>query len=177
MYGRRVAATIALVAGSLLLQYLPQSPEVWASELWLAPVENPVLVKDFLQPSADWSAGHRGVDYLVNDGDEVLATSSGQIRFSGRLVNRSVVSIVHPNGLISTVEPVCSDLTKGTFVSAGKAIGTICTDVGYFSHCLPKLCLHFGIKTEGGYLSPLYVLGELSPSRLKPWDGQIRSFV
>ena len=176
MFGKRVLATMALVAGALMLQYLPKTGEASASERWLAPVEKPLLVKDFLQPNSDWSSGHRGVDYQVSEGDTVFATSSGQIRFSGQLVNRSVVSIIHPNSLVSTVEPVCSSLSKGTAVSAGDVIGKVCTGEGYFSHCLPKLCLHFGIKTQTGYLSPLYLMGELSPSRLKPWDGQIHSF-
>ncbi|MEY4397611.1 MAG: hypothetical protein RLZ53_187 [Actinomycetota bacterium] len=177
MFRKRTVATLAVVAASLLLQYLPKTSDAFAGENWRVPIDNPALVRDFLQPSADWSAGHRGVDYLVNEGDKVFAPSSGTIHFSGLIVNRSVVSIAHENGLVSTVEPVCGRFSKGESVSAGQQIGSVCVGEGYFSHCKVTLCLHFGIKTEGGYLSPLYNLGELSPSRLKPWDGQLRSFV
>lgn len=170
-------ATLAVVAASLLLQYLPKTSDAFARENWRVPVNNPALVRDFLQPSTDWSSGHRGVDYLVAEGDSVFAPSAGVIRFTGRLVNRSVVSITHENGLVSTVEPVCGHLAKGVKVSTGQQIGSVCMSAGYFSHCGSKLCLHFGIKTESGYLSPLYKLGELAPSRLKPWDGRLRSFV
>ncbi|MEO0313414.1 MAG: hypothetical protein RL140_644 [Actinomycetota bacterium] len=177
MHAKRIAATLAVVAASLLLQYLPKSQDASAEENWRAPLKNPVLMRDFLQPSADWSAGHRGVDYLVAVGEPVYAPSSGIIRFSGQLVNRSVISITHPNGLISSVEPVCSSVDKGESVSAGQQIGQVCSQEQYISHCGQKLCLHFGIKNELGYLSPLYELGLLAPSRLKPWDGQLRSFV
>jgi murein DD-endopeptidase MepM/ murein hydrolase activator NlpD len=177
MFRKRTAATLAVVAASLLLQYLPKTSDAFADENWRVPVDNPALMRDFLQPSADWSAGHRGVDYLVTEGDTVFAPHSGTVRFSGNLVNRSVVSIAHENGLISTLEPVCGTVLKGEKVSAGQQIGSVCEGEAYFSHCGVKLCLHFGIKTESGYLSPLYKLGELSPSRLKPWDGQLRSFV
>lgn len=177
MYRKQIVATLAVVAASLLLQYLPKTTQAVATEKWIVPVERPALVRDFLQPSADWSSGHRGVDYLVSEEQPVFATSSGTIRFSGRLVNRSLVSISHPNGLVSTVEPVCSPLQKGKTIAAGELLGNVCGDSEYISHCGVKLCLHFGLKTENGYLSPLYKLGELSPSRLKPWDGQIHNFV
>jgi murein DD-endopeptidase MepM/ murein hydrolase activator NlpD len=177
MHAKRITATLAVVAASLLLQYLPKTTDASAAENWRAPLSKPTLIRDFLQPSADWSAGHRGVDYLVAVGEPVYAPAAGVIRFSGQLVNRSVVSISHSNGLISTVEPVCSTLGKGESVSAGQLIGEVCSQEQYFSHCGLKLCLHFGIKNESGYLSPLYELGLLAPSRLKPWDGQLRSFV
>ena len=177
MFRKRTVATLAVVAASLLLQYLPKTSDAFAVENWQVPLDNPALVRDFLQPSADWSAGHRGVDYLVTEGDSVVAPSSGVVRFTGQMVNRSVVSITHENGLISTLEPVCGTVLKGESVSTGQQVGLVCGNEGYFSHCGVKLCLHFGIKTESGYLSPLYKLGELSPSRLKPWDGQLRSFV
>ena len=177
MFRKRTVATLAVVAASLLLQYLPKTSDAYAGEYWRVPLDKPALVRDFLQPSADWSAGHRGVDYLVTEGDSVFAPSSGVIRFTGPMVNRSVVSITHENGLISTLEPVCGSVLKGERVSTGEKIGTVCEGEAYFSHCGEKLCLHFGIKGESGYLSPLFELGELSPSRLKPWDGQLRSFV
>jgi murein DD-endopeptidase MepM/ murein hydrolase activator NlpD len=177
MFRKRTVATLAVVAAALLLQYLPKTSEAFAEEVWRIPIDKPVLMRDFTQPSTDWSAGHRGVDYLVTDGDAVFAPSSGTIRFSGNLVNRSVISIIHENGLISTLEPVCGSIVKGERVLSGQQIGSVCASQGYFSHCALNLCLHFGIKSESGYLSPLYKLGELSPSRLKPWDGQLRNFV
>lgn len=177
MSRKTVIATIVLVAASLMLQYSPKLVQAEASERWQVPLENPVLLRDFFQPSADWSAGHRGVDYLVSDGLQVFAPAGGEVRFSGPLVNRSVISIVHSNGMISTMEPVCAIYSKGDIVEAGESIGKVCDSDGYSSHCGVKLCLHFGLKTQNGYLSPLYQIGGLYPSRLKPWDGQIRSFV
>ena len=168
----RLTLMLIFVVSALLLSYLPKPAPASASILWQVPLNKPVLVQEFRQPSADWSAGHRGVDYLVTTDQLVFAPHEGTVSFSGKVVDRQLLSIKHPNGMITSLEPVCSPKQKGTAVKTGEVIGTICSGDNYVSHCLPRLCLHFSLRTENGYLSPLMVLGGLSPSRLKPWDGQ-----
>ena len=139
-----------------------------AASSWQVPLKKPVLVNSFLQPSSDYSAGHRGVDYLVQDGEPVYAASEGTLRFSGLVVNRKVLSILHGKNLITTLEPVCSSLQRGSQVTAGQMIGRICFGGSYQSHCGVRICLHFALKTAEGYLSPLLLIGGLAPSRLLP---------
>ena len=171
MHLNRWVLTLLLIATGMLLSFLPKPSAASASETWLVPVAEPRLVRQFLQPSADWSAGHRGVDYLVTISEQVFAPHEGEISFSGLVVNRSVVSIRHENGLVSSVEPLCPSVSTGESVETGQVIGTVCFPDNYRSHCGLDTCLHFSMRTPNGYLSPLVKLGGLSPSRLKPWDG------
>lgn len=138
---------------------------------WQLPLDAPFqLVRHFKQPSSDYSAGHRGVDYAVAPEQPVFATADGQVIYSGRLVNRSLVSIRHSNNLVSEVEPVCSNLRKGDPVQKGAPIGFVCQPTtGYSNHCSSEICLHFSIRKDGRYLSPLALIGGLSPSRLLPY--------
>lgn len=138
---------------------------------WQLPLDAPIpLVRHFKQPSSDYSAGHRGVDYAVTQEQPVFAPADGQVLYSGRLVNRSLVSISHSNKLVSEVEPVCSDLRKGDPVHRGQPIGFVCQPTnGYSNHCSSDICLHFSLRKDGRYVSPLALIGGLSPSRLLPY--------
>lgn len=132
------------------------------------PVEPPIkLVNHYRQPNSDYSAGHRGVDYLVSPGQSVYSPADGQIWFSGKVVNRMLVSISHPGGYLSEFEPLCSDLKKGERVFKGQEIGRVCAaDKSYIPHCAAATCLHFSLRSAGSYLSPLVLIGGLNPSRL-----------
>lgn len=171
MKPNRWVLTLLLIATGLLLSFLPKPTSASAIESWQVPVSEPQLVRQFLQPSSDWSAGHRGVDYLVTLGEPVFAPHDGEVTFSGLVVNRSIVSIRHSNGLVTSLEPLCPVVSAGDLVETGQEIGTICFPDTYRSHCGIDTCLHFSMRTDNGYVSPLVKLGGLSPSRLKPWDG------
>jgi len=171
MMPNRFTLALLFVASALLLNFVPPSYSASAVETWRIPLKSPTLVNEFRQPNADWSSGHRGVDYLAQDRDAIYAAHSGVVSFAGRVVNRSVVSIRHKNGYLTSYEPVCSDLKPGTSLETGELIGEVCSDPDYPSHCGLRLCLHFSLRSPNGYLSPLVTIGGLSPSRLKPWDG------
>jgi murein DD-endopeptidase MepM/ murein hydrolase activator NlpD len=171
MKPNRMVLTLLLVASAMLLTFTPNPFPASASEDWRVPVAEPRLVRSFLQPSEDWSAGHRGVDYLVQEEEAVYASHAGVVSFVGVVVNRSIVSLKHPNGLVTSVEPVCPLVKLGEVVQTAQQIGFICVRDDYPSHCGLDSCLHFSLRSEAGYLSPLVKLGGLSPSRLKPWDG------
>ena len=171
MTPNRFTLTLLFIASALLLNFVPASHSASAAENWRAPLDSPLLVNEFRQPSADWSAGHRGVDYLVQNRQPIFAAHSGVVSFRGRVVNRSVVSIRHENGYITSYEPVCSTLEPGNHLETGHQIGEVCSEPEYQSHCGSRFCLHFSMRSSNGYLSPLVAIGGLSPSRLKPWDG------
>jgi murein DD-endopeptidase MepM/ murein hydrolase activator NlpD len=124
-----------------------------------------LLVHQFRSPNSDYSSGHRGVDYAVTEGQDLLAPSAGNLVFTGLVAGKPVVSIMHSGGYRTTFEPACSSLAKGTTVLAGQRFGTVCKK-GYQSHCRPSLCLHFALKSGERYLSPLALIGGLAPSVL-----------
>ncbi len=171
MKPNQVTLTLLLIASALMLAFAGKPAPASASQSWRVPIDQPTLVHEFRQPNADWSAGHRGVDYFATQNQPVFAAHTGTISFTGVVVNRSVVSIRHENGFISSYEPVCGQLQTKTQVATGESIGVVCSSANYQSHCGLKLCLHFSLRSPNGYLSPLVVIGGLSPSRLKPWDG------
>jgi murein DD-endopeptidase MepM/ murein hydrolase activator NlpD len=78
------------------------------------------------------------------------------------VVDRPVLSIRHSGGLISSYEPVESTLARGGSVVRGQVIGTIVA-----GHCASP-CLHFGVRLDGEYVSPLLLLGGVPASVLLP---------
>lgn len=129
-----------------------------------------VVVRPFEAPEHRYGAGHRGVD-LAGSGS-VLAVADGSVRFRGSVAGRPVVSILHANGIISTYEPVSSDLAQGDAVHAGEVIGTLVMPSDEaLSHCAPDVCLHLGARRGEDYLDPLLLLGARGPSVLLPLAG------
>jgi hypothetical protein len=174
---RRTAPIVAVTLMLALVPGLQQARAVGFAEVsaWQprveAPIREPKLVRSYLQPTSDYSAGHRGVDYRVSLGEEVLAPADGTVWFSGKVVNREMITIKTTDGrALLEVEPVCDAPAAGTSVLVGQPIGEVCdADQSYRQHCADLRCLHFSYRIESGYLSPIWVMGQLSPSRLLPW--------
>ena len=100
----------------------------------------------------------------------VFAPANATVHFVGKVVNRQLISLSHDHQLISSYEPVCSTLTEGDPIQKGELIGEVCEgDETYSRHCEGQSCLHFSIRKNGEYLSPLWFTGELKNSRLLPW--------
>jgi murein DD-endopeptidase MepM/ murein hydrolase activator NlpD len=126
------------------------------------------LMNPYRQPNSDYSAGHRGVDYRVEIGQQIFAPADGTIAFAGQVANRKLLTIRHDLELVSELEPVCALLPVGTVVQVGQPIATACNDLpGYAWHC-PDACVHFSLRISGKYISPLALIGGLNPSRLLP---------
>jgi murein DD-endopeptidase MepM/ murein hydrolase activator NlpD len=137
---------------------------------WNPPVVGSPLINHYRQPSSDYTAGHRGVDYEVIIGQPVFAPFDGNVWFVGRVVDRELISLHHGNELLTSFEPVCSSLNAGEAVLAGDYIGEVCLpSPNYRQHCSDFLCLHFSVRHQDQYLSPLVFIGGLNPSRLLPW--------
>lgn len=147
-----------------------------SSERWLPPLSGATeadVVTNFVAPEMPWSAAHRGVDLTARSTD-VVAPASGEVTFVGTVVDRPVLTIRHPDGLLSSFEPVESNLQVGETVSQSEVIGTISDD---HNHCA-SACLHWGVRKPDAwqigttvrdlYIDPAFLLGWTEPSVLWP---------
>lgn len=137
---------------------------------WSWPLSpQPAVLRHFQPPPERWNAGHRGVDLSAarssgsGGAAPLLSPTDGFVSFSGMVVDRSVLSIAHGDGLVSSFEPVASILKKGDRVARGDAVGT----VGGPPHC-PVLCVHWGVRLHGEYVDPLAYVSDRRPSVLLP---------
>ena len=164
------AGALISMAGLTWVQSSAATEPVLPVQVWNPPLNAPIrLVNQYRQPNSDYSAGHRGVDYLVDQNQAVLAPADGEVWFVRKVFQRNLITLSHPGGLLSEFEPVCSDLVKGQAVLQGQEIGHLCEpDSSYTPHCASATCLHFSVRKDGAYLSPLVFIGGLNPSRLLP---------
>jgi murein DD-endopeptidase MepM/ murein hydrolase activator NlpD len=144
------------------------APAVALVGSWQWPVGGPrVVVRPYVAPATPWGAGHRGIDIEVVGGSgsalTIVAPDDGVVHFAGTVVNRPVLSIEHAGGLLSSFEPVNTDLVAGQRVHKGDPIGTL--EAG---HCAVITCLHFGVRLGGEYVSPLLLLGGVPRAILVP---------
>ncbi len=133
------------------------SPGGWA---WpLVPV--PAVLREFITGPEPWSPGHRGVDLAAVPGRPVRAASAGVVRFAGAVAGHHVLVLAHDGGILTSYEPVRSELPVGTSVPAGAVIGVL--DGSWPTHCADR-CLHWGARLDGRYLDPLTLLGLHPPA-------------
>jgi murein DD-endopeptidase MepM/ murein hydrolase activator NlpD len=156
-----LAILIALVIA--LPCTMPADTASGATPAWLWPLSAPhTIVRPFIAPETAYSAGHRGIDIAATEGSIVSAPADGVVFFAGVVVDRPVLSITHADGLISSYEPVQSNLGDGTVVHRGEPVGRLVA-----GHC-PASCLHFGVRLHGEYVSPLVYLGGIQRPVLLP---------
>jgi murein DD-endopeptidase MepM/ murein hydrolase activator NlpD len=103
-----------------------------------------------------WSPGHRGVDLRAAPGSPVLAPAAGVVTFAGVVVDRPVLVLRHPEGHVTSLEPVIATVPVGSEVAAGDPVGRLSPVPG---HCAPMGCLHWGERIGGRYVDPLSLLG------------------
>jgi len=143
----------------------PTSVAPIAEPSWSWPVAAPhPVVRPFVAPPTPYAPGHRGIDIRATD-PSVFAPAAGVVSFAGVIVDRPVLSIRHPGGIVSSYEPVETTLVAGDAVDRGQFIGTPLP-----GHCA-GLCLHFGVRVNGQYVSPLALLGGIPRSILLPTRG------
>lgn len=122
------------------------------------------LLRGFDPPAVRWGAGHRGVDLGAPVGQPVRSPGPGIVSFAGDVAGRGVVTVVHPDGLRSSLEPVDPTVDPGDHVEAGDPIGALSAVPG---HCAPSSCLHWGVRDGDTYVSPLRLL-RAGPTVLLP---------
>lgn len=167
------------VTGHALVIADPATPETnLVSDRWTSPIVGATpssVLREFSAPSSPWGSGHRGIDLAASS--EVVAPESGTVRFVGTVVDRPVLTLEHPNGLLSSFEPVSTELQVGDSVQRGQILGTISTE----EHCSVN-CIHWGVRIPDGwtigstvrdrYLDPGLLLGWSGPSVLWPLQGR-----
>ncbi|GAB3208200.1 murein hydrolase activator EnvC family protein [Marinactinospora thermotolerans] len=154
----RLFPSIALFLASLLAwTAVPAVPPAVADTgPWAWPVDAPhVVLRPFVAPPSPWSAGHRGVDLLTDDGAVVRSAGAGRVAFAGRVAGTGVVSVAH-GSLRTTYLPVTPLVESGTPVAPGDPIGTLSASP---PHCGAHPCLHWGLLDGDAYLDPLALVG------------------
>lgn len=119
---------------------------------YVLPVDHEIVLRDFDYLDANWLPGHRGVDLAGTEGAPVRAARSGTVVYAGFLVDRSVISIEHDDGLRTTYLPVIPTVSAGDRVSTGQEIGVLDG-----AHCMTA-CLHWGAKRGDQYYDPMALL-------------------
>ena len=120
----------------------------------------------FEAPKSEYGPGHRGVDFTLETDSKISAPAAGVLYFKGLVVDREVVTIRTTDGYLASFEPACTDLEVGDRVKLGQEIAWHCEpSASYGYHC--DSCVHFSARSQYGYISPDYLLGNLKPSVLE----------
>lgn len=153
------------VSTSESVQWVPPVPEASESD----------VLEPFVPPELPWSAAHRGIDIGAPQ-TEIVAPAAGEITFEGVVVDRPVLTIRHPNGLLSSLEPVETDLEVGDTVSQGDVVANLSAEI---AHC-DNQCVHWGVRKPDAwqigstardlYIDPAFLLGWTEPSVLWPLE-------
>ena len=130
---------------------------------WIVPLPGARVVRGFEAPAHEYAAGHRGVDLAGASDAAVVAPASGVVAFAGPVAGRSVVTIDHGDGTVSSLEPVETTLAAGAAVSAGSTIGSLSPG----GHAGPGT-LHLGARRNGEYIDPMLLLGGMPRAVLLP---------
>lgn len=104
---------------------------------------------------------HLGIDFLVADGTEVMASFSGTVEsVTYDNLTGTVVVIDHGDGLKTSYASLASDVmvSAGQQVKAGEVIGTATASAGNEQNLGAHL--HFSTLKDGAYINPMNYLGE-----------------
>jgi murein DD-endopeptidase MepM/ murein hydrolase activator NlpD len=130
---------------------------------WSWPVQPPVMERGFEAPESVYAAGHRGIDLGAPSDTAIVAPGHATVRFAGVVVDRPVLTLDHGGGVLSSYEPLLSELAVGDAVAAGQHIGVL----GAGGHC-GSGCLHVGVRVDGRYVSPLLFFDRVPRAILLP---------
>ncbi|MBD3751382.1 MAG: M23 family metallopeptidase [Micrococcales bacterium] len=133
---------------------------------WIWPVSGFRILTAYVAPAHRYGPGHRGVDLALFGIRTVRSPAAGVVQFSGRVVDRDLITIDHGNGLVTTLEPVTSPLSRGDRVARGDEVGVV-SEGGH----TPVGAVHFGVRWQGEYINPLVLLGGVPRAVLLPCCG------
>ena len=138
---------------------------------WSWPVAPVVVANAYAAPPRPYAAGHRGIDLAASPGAVVSSPSTATVRFAGVVVDRAVLTLDHGDGVLSSYEPLASELEVGAEVVAGTRLGLVSAG----GHCAAD-CLHVGVRIDGQYVSPLLFFDRVPRAVLLPlWPAAARS--
>ena len=157
MSGPGAAAVVAT-------DFTDRSTRVDLAELgWVWPATGFRVARGYVAPAHEYGPGHRGIDLDLLGGAEVRAPADGMVAFAGGVAGRGILTIDHGGGLVTTLEPVDSDLLPGAPVVKGAHIATLALG----GHTSPG-ALHFGVRLNGEYINPMLLLGGVPRAVLLP---------
>jgi murein DD-endopeptidase MepM/ murein hydrolase activator NlpD len=164
--------TIVCLAVAAIVVSSPASAGV-LSFTWMWPVDAPHrVIREFMAPESEYGSGHRGIDIAVAPGTSVRAPAAGRVLFSGSVAGRGVLTIEHPNDVVSTIEPIEASVRVGDVVVAGDVVGVVAPPDVVWDASHVCSCVHLGARYRGSYVSPRTLLGQARTAVLKPWgDG------
>jgi murein DD-endopeptidase MepM/ murein hydrolase activator NlpD len=134
-----------------------------AARDWIWPAERFRLAEAFVAPAHAYGPGHRGIDLDLLGDTVVRAPADGVVAFAGSVAGRGILTIDHGDGLVTTLEPVDTDLAPGTPVRRGEDLATLAAG----GHAATG-ALHFGVRLHGEYINPLVLLGGVPRAVLLP---------
>ncbi|MBM3661973.1 MAG: M23 family metallopeptidase [Actinobacteria bacterium] len=112
------------------------------------------VIDPFRAPVHDYAAGNRGLEYSVRPGTAVRPIGAGVVAFAGQVAGRLVLSVVHPDGLRSSLTGLGTiSVGVGRAVSAGTVVGTTGSR------------LHLGVRRNGRYIDPASLFSDPRPTR------------
>jgi len=135
------------------------------AEIWATPIPKfeDRHFSNFFLPAERWGKGHRGIDMQLEVEEKLSSPFAGQVHFVGKVVNRRVITLRSPSGLLASFEPVCTNHAEGQKIARGEVFGWHCkADEDYAEHC--EGCVHFSVRSEFGYLNPLLFVSKIRPS-------------
>lgn len=130
---------------------------------WIWPATQFMVQSAYVAPAHEYGAGHRGIDLRLTASPELRAPAGGTVAFSGDVAGRGILTIDHGDGLVTTLEPIDSELVPGDAVARGDAVGVVA--VGGHS---AAGAAHFGVRLHGEYINPLLLLGGVPRAILLP---------
>ncbi len=156
-----VALTISPVS-SVAVDPAPPPTDL-AERGWIWPLESFRVARPYVQPAHRYAPGHRGIDLRPLGAQPARAPADGIVAFAAVVVDRAVVTIDHGDGLVTTLEPVVSELEPGAVVARGDPVG----EIAIGGHSAPG-DLHFGVRLHGEYINPMLLLGGIPRAVLLP---------
>lgn len=130
---------------------------------WRWPATGFRLDRPYIAPAHEYGPGHRGIDLRLGADHVLRAPADGAVAFSGMVAGRGILTIDHGDGLVTTLEPIDSDLTPGVSVRRGERVGALALG----GHAEPG-SVHFGVRLHGDYINPLLLLGGVPRAVLLP---------
>ncbi|MGW6131240.1 M23 family metallopeptidase [Cellulomonas sp. NPDC055163] len=167
LLGSALALPLTTVAAGQVAAGPAHDPGARADHGYTFPLREPVdVARGFDAPEERWLSGHRGVDLTAAPGDPVLAPTAGVVTFVGPVAGRVVLTLQHPDGRRSSLEPVAPTVAAGDAVEPGAVLGQVAAGA---THCAPATCLHWGVRTaDDTYVDPLTLLAGRGPVVLLP---------
>lgn len=153
---------LLVVAVTVLVAVAATAPPVSADDgsvEYSPPVDAPV-VDPFRPPEHAYGPGNRGIKYATEPGQAIRAVAPGEVTFAGQVGGALHVTVLHPDGLRSTVSYVASiSVDRGDDVQRGDEIAR------------SGPLTHLGVRAGDEYLDPAALFTNVAGrARLIPDD-------